>query len=62
MIDNETENRVLESVKKSMGRDLSCGQKDLMVRVNKPDFVNRRSTGTFKVLTDAELAERRGDY
>lgn len=61
-IDNETENRIYEGIKKSMRGDLAAGQRDLIERMNKPEFVSQRSWGTFKVLTEAEIAERRGSY
>lgn len=61
-MDIETEYRLSESVKKSMVGDLAAGQRDLLNRMNRPDFVGLRSEGTFRVLSEAELAERRGDY
>ena len=61
-MDNKTEYRIYEGMKRSMSRDLMAGQRDFIKKMNSPDFVNRRSQGTFHVLTEGEIAERRGEY
>lgn len=63
-IDNETENRLFEGIKKSMAGDLAAGQRDLVRSMNEPGFVGigPNNKGTFRILTEQELRERRGDY
>lgn len=62
LVDNETEYRLFNAVKKGMMGDLAAGQRDLLKEMESPNFVNSRSKGTFKVLTEEEIAERRGIY